>query len=154
VVDELPTPGTLTISNGPLNRTRDLGISAQCRQSSLSLWTGLSPLALGLVSIALAVVLWGVGYRLSRYHNHPGPSSRITFTKLGIKRYSESLAVPPTFRVKSHVAPNSQALPVREAALSARCAAKIASDLHAQGFETSTYLIPARSPPSNRFLFS
>jgi hypothetical protein len=152
VVRELPTPDTLTMSNGPRKSLRELGISAQCQQSSFR--TVLNPFALGLVSVALAVVLWGVGYRLSLYRNHPGPSSRITAAKLGVKRHSESLAVSPGIRVKAHLVPSSQALLVRCVASPACGAANLVPDLHLQGFETASYLNPPRSPPARRFLLS
>lgn len=152
MVRELPTPDTLTMSNGPRKSLRELGISAQCQQSSFR--TVLNPFALGLVSVALAVVLWGVGYRLSLYRNHPGPSSRITAAKLGVKRHSESLAVSPGIRVKAHLVPSSQALLVRCVASPACGAANLVPDLHLQGFETASYLNPPRSPPARRFLLS
>ena len=42
------------------------------------------PLAIGLIGLALAVVLWGIGYRLSQYRRHPGPSTRVSVAKLWV----------------------------------------------------------------------
>ena len=45
-------------------------------------WANVRPLAIGLVGLALAVVLWGLGYKLSLYRPHPGPSVRMSVAKL------------------------------------------------------------------------
>ena len=42
------------------------------------------PLAIGLIGLALAVVLWGIGYRLSLYRPHPDPSVRMGVAKLWV----------------------------------------------------------------------
>lgn len=42
------------------------------------------PLTLGLSILALAVVLWGLQYRVSLYHPHPGSSARLNIAKLWI----------------------------------------------------------------------
>ena len=42
------------------------------------------PLTIGLIGLALAVVLWGIGYRLSQYRPHPGPSTRVGVAKLWV----------------------------------------------------------------------
>jgi hypothetical protein len=38
----------------------------------------------GLLGLALSVVLWGTGYKLSLYHPHPSPSVRVGVAKLWI----------------------------------------------------------------------
>jgi hypothetical protein len=40
------------------------------------------PLALSLAGLGLAVVLWGLGYKLSLYRPHPTPSTRAGVAKL------------------------------------------------------------------------
>ena len=42
------------------------------------------PLAIGLIGLALAVVLWGIGYRMSLYRSHPDPSVRMGVAKLWV----------------------------------------------------------------------
>jgi hypothetical protein len=42
------------------------------------------PLAIGLIGLAIAVVLWGIGYRLSLYRPHPDPSVRMGVAKLWV----------------------------------------------------------------------
>jgi hypothetical protein len=41
-------------------------------------------LASGLIGLALAVVLWGTGYKLSLYRPHPSPSVRVGVAKLWV----------------------------------------------------------------------
>ena len=41
-------------------------------------------LAIGLIGLSLAVVLWGTGYKVSLYHPHPSPSVRVGVAKLWI----------------------------------------------------------------------
>jgi hypothetical protein len=40
------------------------------------------PLGIGLIVLALAIVLWGIAYRLSLYRPHPGASARVSVAKL------------------------------------------------------------------------
>jgi hypothetical protein len=42
------------------------------------------PLGIRLIVLALAIVLWGIGYRLSQYRPHPDPSARASVTKLWV----------------------------------------------------------------------
>ena len=42
------------------------------------------PLAIGLIGLALAVVLWGIGYKLSLYRAHPSPCVREGVAKLWV----------------------------------------------------------------------
>jgi hypothetical protein len=42
------------------------------------------PLAIGLIGLAVAVVLWGIGYRLSLYRPHPDPSVRMGVARLWV----------------------------------------------------------------------
>lgn len=152
MVDDLPAPGTLTISNGPRTISRGLGNSTRCQRPSIRMV--LSPCVLGLAAMTLAVVLWGFGYRLSQYRHHPSLPSRVTLAKLWVKPRSESLAVSPIVKVRSHLASSSQALPVRCIASPGGSAATIFPNAHVPEFETTSYLIPPRSPPTQRFLLS
>jgi hypothetical protein len=58
-----------------------LGIVA--RKNRL-LWLKARPLTLGLLGLALAVVLWGLQYKVSLYHPHPNHSARVGVAKLWV----------------------------------------------------------------------
>lgn len=59
-----------------------LPVSATCNNQRRA--AIVRPLAIGLVALAFAVVLWGIGYRLSQYRPHPGPSTRVCVAKLWV----------------------------------------------------------------------
>jgi len=42
------------------------------------------PLGIYLIVLAVAIVLWGIGYRLSLYRPHPDPSARVSVAKLWV----------------------------------------------------------------------
>jgi hypothetical protein len=42
------------------------------------------PLGIGLIVLAIAIVLWGIGYRLSLYRPHRNPSARASVAKLWV----------------------------------------------------------------------
>jgi hypothetical protein len=48
------------------------------------LWTKARPLTPGLLGLALAVVLWGLEYKVSLYHPHPNHSARVNVAKLWV----------------------------------------------------------------------
>jgi hypothetical protein len=48
------------------------------------LWTKARPLTLGLLGLALAVVFWGLEYKVSLYHPHPNHSARVNVAKLWV----------------------------------------------------------------------
>jgi hypothetical protein len=53
-------------------------------RKDVPLWTKARPLTLGLLGLALAVVLWGLEYRVSLYHPHPNHSARLGVAKLWV----------------------------------------------------------------------
>jgi len=48
------------------------------------LWLKAGPLTLSLLGLALAVVLWGLEYKVSLYHPHPNHSIRVGVAKLWV----------------------------------------------------------------------
>jgi hypothetical protein len=66
---------------GPGARPAPIGTVAL---RGLPLWTKARPLTLGLLGLALAVVLWGLEYKVSLYHPHPNRSARINIAKLWV----------------------------------------------------------------------
>jgi hypothetical protein len=48
------------------------------------LWTKARPLTVSLLGLALAVVFWGLEYKVSLYHPHPNHSARVNVAKLWV----------------------------------------------------------------------
>lgn len=106
------------------------------------------PLALGLIGLAIAVALWGFGYKLSRYN--PSLSSRASFAKLwdkhhvaqvasGAKATAQSLK-PGSALILVHYTP-----PLRPEAFCHRHECnRLSALIHS--------VIPLRSPPSRTLL--
>ncbi len=71
---------------------------ARCRNgaSSPSLFR---PWAVALIGLAIAVALWGYGYKISRYNSYPDPTYRASFSKLWDKHQDvtqlDAAARPP-----------------------------------------------------------
>jgi hypothetical protein len=59
-------------------------------------WHIVRPLTLGLISLALAIVLWGVGYRLSLYGLSRSASARVGVAKLWVGPRQAACADSPT----------------------------------------------------------
>jgi hypothetical protein len=57
------------------------------------------PLGIGLIVLALAIVLWGIGYRLSLYRPHPDPSARVSVAKLWLGPRKAVCFTSPTKRL-------------------------------------------------------
>ena len=115
----------------------------------------LRPCALGIIGLAIAVVLWGVGYKLSLYHRHAAPSSSVPVAKLWIGSRNASVTAASRFKAKSHLVPGSQAfsVPIQRLPHYSRASACMLSvcmrDVAYFGF-----LIPFRSPPPPRFILA
>ncbi len=111
------------------------------------------PCALGLIGLAIAVALWGFSYKLSLYHRHTGPSSRISVAKLWIDPRSASVvAATCGLKVQSHLLRISQvfAAPIQRFPRSSRAVAYILPECrHTVAY--FDFLIPFRSPPAQRF---
>jgi hypothetical protein len=62
-----------------------------------------SPCALGLLALAIAIALWGFGYKLSRYDPHPSAASRASIAKLWDKRPGSLTTDALSLRLRSHL---------------------------------------------------
>jgi hypothetical protein len=110
------------------------------------------PCTLRIVGLAIAVFLWGFGYKLSLYHIHANPTSRVTVAKLWVKPGTASMVAAARFKAKSHLDPGSQALSIFIQRLprfrNALACIPYACSRVAAHFD---FLIPFRSPPPHRF---
>jgi hypothetical protein len=109
------------------------------------------PCALGIIGLAIAVVLWAAGYKLSLYLRHATASS-LPDAKLWIESCNASETTASRFKAKSHLVPGSQAFSVpmqrlpRFSSAVTRILPLCARDVACFGS-----LIPFRSPPPHRF---
>jgi hypothetical protein len=152
--DELSAQSPFTITASAtqkpvLNlRTWTLGCFRAWRQVS-------GPCTLGIVGLAIAVVLWGYGYKLSLYYRDAASSARIPVAKLWIESRSASVAATSSLKASSHLAHRSLALSVRIQRFPglSRIVACIPllSERRVAFFDL---LIPSRAPPPLRFLFA
>lgn len=127
-----------------------MSTQAQCRYRS---WMRLfKPCAFGLIGLAIAVALWGFDYKLSLYHCHTASSSRVPVAKLWIEPRNASVAADSSLNAKSHFVPASHAFPVPVQRLSplSRTLAHI-PPLCRRDVAYFDFLIPFRSPPTQRF---
>jgi hypothetical protein len=70
-------------TRGRLLRAASLSFPAP--EYEISRWRFLlRPLTLGLLCLAVSVVIWGLGYKLSLYHTHPNSPARTTVAKLWV----------------------------------------------------------------------
>jgi hypothetical protein len=83
-------------------RTRTPGCYPAWRQVS-------GPCVLGIVGLAIAVVLWGYGYKLSLYHRNSDPSGRVPVAKLWIEPRGASVAAASSIKAISNFVAGSQA---------------------------------------------
>jgi len=112
------------------------------------------PCALGIIRLAIAVALWGAGYKLSLYHRHATPSP-VPVAKLWIESRHAFVTVVSGFKAKSHLVPGSQALPVPIQRLRSLSNA-VASILPVcvRDIDYFVFPIPSRSPPPHRFFLA
>ena len=121
-------------------------------QSQQSSWKQVfSPFAFGLIGLAIAVALWGFGYKLSLYRRHTTPSSQIPVAKLWIESRNASVVATSRLKAKSHHIPVSQAFP-KQIQWLPRLGRAVACILPScrYGVTYFDFLIPFRSPPPHR----
>jgi len=112
------------------------------------------PCALGIVGLAIAVVLWGYGYKLSLYHRNTSHSGRIPVAKLWIEPRGASVATASSIKAISHLAPGPQAFSARIQRLpSPSRAVACIPPLNECCVAFFSFLIPSRAPPL-RFLLA
>ena len=140
------------IGNAVRQRVLQVRMPTRC---GYPLWKQLfKPCTLGILGLAIAVVLWGTGYKLSLYHLHPTPSP-VPVAKLWIESRNASLAVASGLKAKTHLVSGSQTFfnPIQRLPHYSRASACMLSvcmrDVAYFGF-----LIPFRSPPPPRFILA
>jgi hypothetical protein len=147
---KVSTPKQFTAS---ASSTRE-SVLGRTRVSPLqSSWKQLfSPLAVGLIGLAIAVALWGFGYKLSLYHRHEAPSSRIPVAKLWTEQRSASAVAASRLEANSHLHSVSQAFPAPVQRFP-RLDLAVACTLPgcSRGVLYFNPLVPSRSPPPYRF---
>jgi len=152
--DELVPRNPITITDGapqmpvPSMRAQRLGFSPAWRQVS-------GPCALGIVGLAIAVILWGYGYKLSLYHRNAAPSARIPVAKLWIGPRSASVAATSRIKELSHPVSGSKAFVVHIQWLPSLSRA-VASVPQLTEYRVAfcELQIPSRAPPPFRFLLA
>jgi hypothetical protein len=80
--------------------------SDTARSKNKPLWLKIHPLTLSLLGLALAVVLWGLEYKLSLYHPHPKHSARVSVAKLWLGPRKAEFA--RSSRIKWHAPPTPE----------------------------------------------
>jgi hypothetical protein len=122
-------------------------------QSQSSSWRQVfRPYAFWIVGLAIAVFLWGYGYKLSLYHCHARSSSHATVAKLWIEPRTASVAAASRLKTILHFVSRAQAVFVTIQRLPSMCrnVARILRrcERHAVFFDL---LVPSRAPPPLRF---
>ncbi|MGA7339112.1 MAG: hypothetical protein WBE72_09265 [Terracidiphilus sp.] len=113
----------------------------------------LRPYALGLVGLAIAVTLWGFGYKLSLYLVHPAPSVRASVAKFWVEPRNGCLAAVSALKANSHLTAGSPAIPASIQGFphfDGAVAWALPERTHRPA--SFNFLIPFRSPPPQNFL--
>lgn len=123
------------------------------RCHTLSLPQIFKPCVLSITTLAMAIALWGTGYKLSRYLHAPDQAHKIPVARLWVEHRNAATVVVATLHAKT------PAVPVAVPRLSPqqpmlRVACIVVPSLGAQGAATPGALLPFRSPPSLSFLLS
>lgn len=108
---------------------------------------------LGLVGLALAISLWGYGYKLSLYLVHPTPTLRASAARLWIEPRNASVTAAFRLKVNSHLYAGPAAIfaSVREFP-GLDCALIGTPPERTHRPASFSFLIPFRSPPSATLL--
>ena len=109
------------------------------------------PCALGIAALAIAVVLWGYGYKLSLYERNTSPSARTPVAKLWIEPRAASVATASSIKAISHSVAGAQAAVATVPRLPGPCRA-FACILFLRKHHVVLFdlLVPARAPPPLR----
>ena len=151
--DDLSARSPITVIANAMQR-RILRMRTQVRCVYPSRIQIFRPCALGIIGLAIAVVLWGAGYKLSLYHRHATPSS-VPVAKLWIESRQAFVTAVSRFKAKSHLVPGSQALSALIPRLP-RLSSTVASILPVcvRDIDYFVFPIPSRSPPPHRFFLA
>lgn len=107
------------------------------------------PCALGFLALAIAVALWGFGYKLSRYDPHPSAASRASIAKLWDKQPASFPTNASSHGCRAHL-PSGTQPPWLSVPSPHRKETSAALDIDRQEERASgpiRSLIPSRSPP-------
>jgi hypothetical protein len=108
----------------------------------------MQPKSLHLLGLAIAIALWGFGYRLSTYELHPNSNARGGAAKLCLEPRNASFMLAARIKSSAHLIPVSAAIPA-----SARFFPHMECVLACVIPQTTPrpaslrFLIPFRSPP-------
>jgi hypothetical protein len=123
-----------------------LAVSITCRKKRR--WAHVRPISIGLLGLALAVVLWGIGYKLSLYRPHPAPAVRAGVAKLWVGPRNSGCLRSSRTKATTPPASNAQLLSAKDSTLPH----SIGGALHfsttaADGSRVRLLLGTLRSPP-------
>ena len=133
-----------------LSRSRTIVSAAAMKSLRRSAWRQIfQPCTLALLGLAVAVALWGFGYKLSLYHAHRSAPLRSAATRLWMDPPSDALIVVQRLKSRSHSTTRRSALPGLPQRLpqSASVLANIARTAP-PGFLSPDSAASPRSPPS------
>jgi hypothetical protein len=136
------------------NATRESVLSNRSlAQSQNSSWRQVSrPCAFGIVGLAIAVFLWGYGYKLSLYHRHSWSTSQAPVAKMWVGPRSASVLAASKPGAKFHRIAGSLAfaVPIQNHLLLSRAIFGTFT-ISTRSFASFNFLIPSRAPPPHRF---
>lgn len=144
-------PGYSSNASGQDQMQDDLpGAGMMAWNSKFSRTRVKKPCAIGLIALAIAVALWGFGYKISLYRPYLSPVSRASVAKLWVERRG------PSTTPGIHLAPRLRTTADSQTPLLFACLkltrtesfelftcssdARVSSDI--------AFLLPARSPPA------
>jgi hypothetical protein len=123
-----------------------LAVSITCRKKRR--WAHVLPLSIGLLGLALAVALWGIGYKLSLYRPHPTSSVRAGAAKLWVGPRNSGCIQGSRTKATTPPASNSQLLSAKNSTpLYSTGRAPHFSTTAADGSRFRLLLGTLRSPP-------
>jgi len=131
-------------SSSPASAAREILMNCDDKGRS----TIVRPLTVGLIGLALAVVLWGIGYRLSLYRPHPAPSARAGVAKLWVGPRDSICIKSSRRKATTPPASNSQLLSAKASTLPSPIGGTLQlSTTAAHGSRFRLLLGTLRSPP-------
>lgn len=148
----LPQNSFTSISNDPPWSNLQVRRLARC---GYPIWKQLfTPCALGILGLAIAVVLWGTGYKLSLYHRHPAPPP-VPIAKLWVESRNASPEVTSELTAKFQFVSDLQASfdPIQRLPRHSQASVCMLS-VCTRNVAYFGFLIPFRSPPPPRFFLA
>ena len=144
--DQMPRSPIPTNANTA--RESVLGTSPQAQNQNASWRQVFKPCAFGIAGLAVAVFLWGYGYKLSLYLCRSESSSRVPVAKLWIGPRTASVAAASSLTASSHFVAGSQTAVAIVPQLPSMCRAFACilplCERHAVLFDL---LVPSRASP-------